>query len=115
MQFLVTVSIVQHAGAPPDELQSVMTNFVHDETRAGTFVITGGLAERAAGVCLQVSSSGPVRSDSRLPFDGFAVVECSALDQAIEVAARILRSHQEFVPDWQVECEVRQIVTDCLP
>ena len=45
MQFLVTVTVGPPAdAAPPTELQTAMTKFVHDESRAGTFVITGGLA-----------------------------------------------------------------------
>ena len=50
MQFLVTVTVGLPAdAAPPTELQTAMTKFVHDETRAGTFMITGGLAPRADG------------------------------------------------------------------
>jgi hypothetical protein len=58
MQFLVTVTIGQHASAPPAELQATMTKFVHDQTRAGTFVITGGLAERADGARVSISKAG---------------------------------------------------------
>jgi hypothetical protein len=115
MQFLLTVTIGEHAGAPPTELQEAMTNFVHDETRAGTFVITGGLAGPADGVRIRVSKAGLVRSEPQLPIHGYAVVECPALNQATEAASRLLRLHQDFVPDWDVECDVRQIVTDCLP
>ena len=115
MQFLVTVTIAQHPGSPPAELQTAMTKFVRDETRAGTFVVTGGLAERADGTRVGVSKAGQMKSEPRIPIDGYAVVECPAVEQAIEVASRLLRLHQDFVPHWEVDCEVRQIVTDCLP
>ena len=115
MQFLMTVTIGQHAGAPPPELQAAMTKLVDDETRAGTFVITGSPAAHTDGACLRVSKAGLVRSAPLLPIYGYAVVECPALEQAMDVASRVLRLHQELVPDWEVECDVRQIVTHCLP
>jgi hypothetical protein len=115
MQFLVTVTLGKHEGAPPPELQATMTKLVHDATRAGTFVITGGLAEPTDGVRVGVSNAGLVTGKPHLPIHGYAVAECAALEQAMEAASRLLRVHQDFVPDWEVECEVRQIVTDCLP
>jgi hypothetical protein len=115
MQFLLTVAIGEHVGAPPTELQDAMTNFVHDETRAGTFVIAGGLAARADGARIRLSKAGLASSEPQLPIHGYAVVECPALEQATDVASRLLRLHQDFVPDWEVECDVRPIVTDCLP
>jgi hypothetical protein len=115
MQFLVTVTLVQHSGAPPEELQAAMTKFVHDQTRAGTFVITGGLAAPADGARIGISNAGLVKSEPRVPLDGYAVAECPALEQAMELATHVLRLHQEFVPDWEVVCDVRQIVTDCIP
>jgi hypothetical protein len=117
MQFIVTVTVNvgEHAAAPPAEFQTVMTKWVHDETRAGTFVITGGLAPPPDGACIRLSNGGLVRSAPHLPIHGYAVVECPALEQAIDVASRLLRVHQDFVPEWGVECDVRQIVTDCLP
>ena len=115
MQFLMTVSIGQHAGAPPTEFQAAMTKFVDDETRAATFVITGGLAAPADGVRISVSKAGLLRSETRLPIHGYAIVACPGLEEAMEVASRLLRLHQDFVPGWEIECEVRQIVTPCLP
>jgi hypothetical protein len=92
-----------------------MTKFVDDSTRAGTFVITGGLAAPADGAGIRLSKAGLVRSEPHLPIHGYAVVECPALEGAMDVASRLLRLHQDFVPEWEVECDVRQIVTDCLP
>lgn len=115
MQFLMTVTIGQHPGPPPDQLQAAMTQFVHGETSAGTFVLTGGLAAQADGARIRLSKDGLVTSEPQLPIHGYAVVEAPALEQAMNVASRLLRVHQDFAPDWEVECDVRQIVTDCLP
>jgi len=115
MQFLVTVSIGRQVGAPPAEFQAAMTKFVDDETRAGTFVLTGGLAAPADGARIRIAKARLVRSEPHLPIHGYAVVECPALEEAMDVASRLLRLHQEFVPDWEVACDVRPIVTHCLP
>jgi hypothetical protein len=115
MQFLMTVSIAERGGAPTTELQAAMTKFVDDETHAGNFVITGGLAAHADGARIRVSKHRLVRSEAHLPIDGYAVVECPALEQAMEVAARLLQLHQDLVPEWEVDCDVRPIVTHCLP
>src|SRR5947207_3204285 len=109
MQFLMTVRIGQHRGAPPTELQTAMTRFVDDETHAGRFVITGGLAPQTDGGGIRVSKHRLVRSKAHLPINGYSVVECPALEQAMEVATRLLQLHQDLVPEWEVECEVRPI------
>ena len=114
MQFFVTLTLDQLA-ASPAELQSAMTEFVEHELQTGSFVITGGLAPHADGTRVELSSDGMVQGDPRLPVHGFAVVEAPSLEQAIEVASRMLRLHQSHVPDWTGNCEVRPIVTHCLP
>lgn len=114
MQFLVTLTL-DRLTASPAELQSAMTEFVENELQAGSFVITGGLAPHADGARVQLSPDGVVQEDSRLPLHGFAIVEAPSLEQAVEVATRMLRLHQSYVPDWAGNCEVRPVVTHCLP
>ena len=113
MQFFVTLTLDQLSG--PAELQSAMTEFVENELQAGSFAITGGLASHSDGVRVELSPNGVSQGDARLPVHGFAVVEAPALQQAVEVASRMLRLHQNYVPDWAGNCEVRPIVTHCLP
>jgi hypothetical protein len=114
MQFLVTLTLDRPADSPA-ELQSAMTEFVENELRAGSFVITGGLAPHADGVRVELSPGGTHQGDPRLPVHGFAVVEAPSLEQAAEAASRMLRLHQSRVPDWAGNCEVRPVVTHCLP
>jgi hypothetical protein len=99
MQFFVTLTLDQLT-ASPTELQSAMTEFVEHELQAGAFVITGGLAQQADGTRVDLSSDGLVQGDARLPVHGFAVVESPSLEQAVEVASRMLRLHRSHVPDW---------------
>jgi hypothetical protein len=114
MQYFVTLTLDQLT-SPPAELQSAMTEFVEKERHAGSFVITGGLASHADGVRVDLSHTGMVQGEARLPVHGFAVVEAPSLEHAVEVASRMLRLHQNHVPDWAGNCEVRPVVTDCLP
>jgi len=114
MKFLVTVTMDPSATSPA-ELQSAMTDLVENELKTGGFAVSGGLAPHADGVRVEVSPSGVVESEARLPVHGFAVVDSSSLERATEVATRMLRLHLEHVPDWAGSCEIRPIVTHCLP
>jgi hypothetical protein len=115
MQFLMTVSIVQATGEPPAAFQAAMTAFVDDETRAGTFVTSGAFAPAGGGVGLRTGPGGRGRTEVQVPIHGFAIVQCGSFAQAEEVASRWLRLHEEFAPSWEVACDVREIVTRCLP
>lgn len=114
MQFFVTVTLDQPTTSPA-ELQTAMTEFVDNERQAGRFVMTGGLASHADSVRVELSASGMLLADARLPVHAFALVEAPSLDQAVEIASRMLRLHQTYVPDWAGNCEVRPVVTHCLP
>ena len=114
-QFLITVTLTRFAGAPPEKLQAEMTAFIEDETRRGTFVVTGGLAPHPDGARHSLSSGGVERGDAQLPLQGFAIVEAQSLDKAIAVASRMLQIHKQYVPNWSCDWEVRPIVTPCLP
>lgn len=114
MQFFVTL-IVDRLTRPPAELESAMTEFVEDELQAGRFVISAGLGSHVDGVRVELSSSGVQQGEARSPVQGFAVVEAPSFEDAVDLASRILRLHQQYVPDWTGSCEVRPIVTHCLP
>jgi hypothetical protein len=114
MQFFVTLTVDQLTASPAD-LQTAMTEFVEKELQAGSFVITGGLAPHADGVRVGVSPGGVVQDEPRLPVHGFAVVGAASLEEAVAVASRMLGLHQSYVPDWGGSCEVRPVVTHCLP
>jgi len=114
MQFLVTVTMDPLATSPA-ELQSAMTDLVENELKTGGFAVSGGLASHADGVRVELSPSGIIESEASLPVHGFAVVDSPSLEKATEVATRMLRLHQEYVPDWGGRCEIRPIVTHCLP
>ncbi len=114
MQFLITLT-VDRLNRPPAGLEAAMTNFVERELESGTFVITGGLAPHADSMRILLSADGMSKGETNLPVHGFGVVEAASLEDATHVASQILRIHQEYIPDWSGNCEVRPIVTHCLP
>ena len=114
-QFLVTVTITNASEPAPAELQAAMTALIEAETQRGRFAVTGGLAPHSDGARLTLSANGARRSNARVPLHGFAVVEAHSLDEAMEVATRMLKLHERYVPNWECDWEVRPIVTHCLP
>jgi len=117
MQFLMTLTI-GHTSAPPQALQDAMTRLVDGETAAGRVVVSGGLAPSSDGRLVTLSGGELTMSesaDSRMPMDGFAVLEAASMDEAISRAAPFLMLHQEHLENWAGECTVRPIVTHCLP
>ncbi|HEX3459286.1 MAG TPA: hypothetical protein VHT49_00160 [Acidimicrobiales bacterium] len=114
MQFFVTLTLNQTSESPAD-LQSAMTEFVEHQLQAGGFVMTGGLAPPVDGVRVDLSPGGILQSDAGLPVHGFAVVEAISLAEAVDLASTMLRLHQDYLPDWSGTCEVRPVVTHCLP
>jgi hypothetical protein len=92
-----------------------MTDLVESELKTGGFAVSEGLASHADGVRVELSPSGIIESEASLPVHGFAVVDSPSLEQATQVATRMLRLHQDYVPDWGGSCEIRPIVTHCLP
>ena len=115
MQFLLTVTIREYTDLPPTELQTSMTQFVEERLRTGTFVITGSFALDGDARRLGSSTAAVVRTEPGPPIHGFGVVEARSLEHAAETAEHLLRIHEQFVPAWRIECELRHIVTHCLP
>ncbi len=114
MQFLVTLTVDQLT-KPLAELEFAMTALVEDKAKAGRFVFSGGLASHADGVRVELSPSGMPQAEARLPIHGFVVVEAPSLEDALEDASDILRLHHKYVRDWSGNCEIRPVVTHCLP
>jgi hypothetical protein len=118
MHFFLTVTIGRNPTAPPPELQTAMTALVDEETRAGRIVWSGAFApsEQSSRVAL---FDGKVETNARngaaVAIDGFAVLEAPSIEAALETASRMMELHRQHVANWDIECAVRPIVTQCLP
>jgi hypothetical protein len=95
-----------------------MTKHVEDETAAGTLILSGGLAPSSQGSRITLSQGQLTvheRGDGHVLIDGYAVLQASSMEEAIEKASQLLQLHQVYMENWEGECTVRPIVTHCLP
>jgi hypothetical protein len=115
MRFLSIVRSAEDQGAPPRGLLDAMDKFVQDSLANGSLIETGGLAGSATGARIRMSGGklkiidGPF-TEAKEVVGGWAVIEAASRDEALEVARRFLRLHQEHWPEWEGECELRELV-----
>jgi hypothetical protein len=90
---------------------SDMGKLIEEMTREGALIETAGLRPTAEGARVRLRNGklstidGPF-AETKEVIGGFAVLEAGSLKEAIELTKRFLRIHG---PEWDVECEVRQM------
>ncbi len=115
MKFLSIVKASEKQGAPPQALLDAMAKLVEDSIRDGSVVETGGLAPSSASARVRLAggkltvTDGPF-TEAKEVVGGYAVLEASSREEAIESARIFLRLHQQHWPGWQGECEIRELV-----
>jgi len=103
------------AGGPPNpQLIAAIGKLADEMTRAGVLVGTGGLGPSSKGARVRLSGGkltvidGPFTEAKEL-IGGYAIVEVSSKDEAIELAKRFLQIHAEILgPSYETESEIRQ-------
>ena len=100
--------------AIPQGLMDAMGTFVADSFKSGVLKDTAGLKGTAEG--FRVRSSGGSLSVTDGPFTetkevvgGYAIVEVSSREEALEVAREFMELHRVHWPAFDGECEVRPI------
>jgi hypothetical protein len=113
MRFLSMVRINENAGlVPSQQLMEDMGKLIEEMTRAGVLVHTAGLRPTSEGVRVRLSRGklstvdGPF-TETKEVIGGYAILEAPSKKEAIELTKRFLRVHGD---EWDVECEVRQLV-----
>jgi len=115
MRFLSIVKAAENQGPPPQALMDAMAKLVEDSIKDGSVVSTGGLAPSSAGARVRISGTkltltdGPF-AEAKEVVGGYAVLEASSREEAVEAARSFLRLHQQHWPEWQGECEIRELV-----
>jgi len=112
MRFLSMVRVNESLGVVPSQkLMEDMGKLIDEMTRKGKLVSTAGLRPSAEGVRIRQKNGQQSRTDG--PFTetkeiigGFAVLEAADMKEAVQLTERFLRVHG---PEWDVECEVRQM------
>jgi hypothetical protein len=112
MRYLSMIRINENAGQRPSEqLMHDMGKLIEELTRQGQLVSTAGLRPTAEGVRVRLrggeisTTDGPF-TETKEVIGGYAVLEASSMQEALELTKRFLRVHGT---EWNLECEVRQL------
>jgi hypothetical protein len=101
-------------GAPPDPwLIAAIGKLTEDLRRSGILVGNGGLAPTSTGARVQLAGGkvldGPF-TEAKEIIGGYAIVDVSSKQEAIELAKRFYQIHAEILgPSYQATGEVRQM------
>jgi len=113
-----TLSMIRAAeqqGTPPQALIDAIDQYVASSLKDGTVVSTGGLAPSADGVRVRIQSGrlkvtdGPF-SESKEVVGGYAIIAAKTRDEAIRATQAFLQLHIDHWPEWEGECELRELV-----
>jgi hypothetical protein len=115
MRFMMMVKHSENQGAPPAGFMEVMAKLGEDAVKAGTMVLSGGLASTAASTRVRLSK-GQIRAidgpftEAKEVVGGFAVLEYKSKKEALEGAVAFMELHKKHWPGWEGETEVRQLM-----
>jgi len=112
MRFLCMIRIDETTGQVPSErLMTDMGKLLDELTRAGVMIDTAGLRPSSEGVRVRLRNGrlsmtdGPF-TETKEVIGGYAILEATSKEHAIEVTKRFLEIHGT---EWNIECEVRQL------
>ena len=114
MKFLSLIRGSESQGQPPQALLDAMERFIAQSFANGSLVETGGLAGSARGVRIR-SAGGKLRqtdgpfAETKELVGGFALLEAPTREAAIEATRRFMQLHTEHWPEWEGECELREL------
>lgn len=118
MRFLSLIRVTENTGQKPSEkLMTDMGQLITEMTADGTLLETAGLRPTAEGKRVRLShgkqtvSDGPF-TESKEVIGGYAMLKADSMERALELTKRFLDVHGD---EWEVECEVRQLDSECEP
>ncbi len=114
MRFLSMIRIDETTGqVPSEQLMADMGKLIEELTQTGQLVSTAGLRPTSEGVRVRLHRGGRLAvldgpfTESKEVIGGYAIFEAQSKAEAVELTRRFLKVHGA---DWDVECEVRQLV-----
>ena len=113
------MSFIRHTekyrkSGPPAALMQAMGPYVEKSMKEGTVVEVGGLLASDAGARVRLSkgeitvTDGPF-TESKEVIGGWAVLEARSKAHAIELARDFMELHRTHWPEFEGECEVREM------
>lgn len=116
MRFLSMVRINERAGQKPSaQLMEDMGRLMAELGAAGSLLDTAGLQPTADGKRVRLSRGrqtvvdGPF-TETKEVVAGYAMLQAASMDEALEITRRFLVVHGD---EWDIECEVRQVMERC--
>ena len=115
MRFMMMVKHAENSGPPPKGFMDEMAKLGEEAVKAGTMVVSGGLAPTAASTRVRLSKGqitpidGPF-TEAKEVIGGFAILEFPSKKEALEGALGFMELHKKYWPGWEGETEVRQIL-----
>jgi hypothetical protein len=115
MRFMMMVKSAENKGAPPKGFMEEMEKLGEEAVKAGTMVVSGGLAATAASTRVRLSKGqiaaidGPF-TEAKEVVGGFAILEFQSKKEALESAKHFMELHKKHWPGWEGETEVRQVL-----
>lgn len=113
MRYMFIIRSEQSA-SPSPELMDAMHKLAEREVKAGRMIADGGLMPPGTGAAVRLKKrklvllDGPF-AETKEVIGGFAVFELPDHEAAIASATEFMGLHQEFMPDWEGVCEIRQV------
>ncbi|MEW9623736.1 YciI family protein [Rhodanobacter geophilus] len=116
MRFLSMIRINERAGQKPSaKLMEDMGKLMTEMTATGALLDTAGLRPTAEGKRVRLSHGrqtvfdGPF-TEAKEVIGGYAMLQAASMDEALALTRRFLAVHGD---EWEIECEVRQVMEDC--
>ena len=98
----------------PPSLFEAMGAFIEESTKNGTLINTAGLKPTKEGKRVRVSGGklsvvdGPF-TETKEVVGGYAVLEAKTMDDAMALATKFMEIHRVNWPQFEGDCEVRQL------
>ena len=114
MRYMTIVKGSENAGVPPKELFDAIDQLMAKQAKSGIFVSAGGLKPSAQGARVRITrgklrvSDGPF-TEAKEVIGGFAILNAGSKNEAIELAKEFMDLHIQHWPEWEGECEVREM------
>jgi hypothetical protein len=111
---MMLVKSVENSGPPPKALMDAIAKLGEEAVKAGTMVMTGGLAPSAMSTRVRLSkgqiktTDGPF-TEAKEVIGGYAVFDLKSKEEALQSALHFMGLHKLHWPGWEGETEIRQI------
>jgi hypothetical protein len=114
MRFMTIVKGSENAGTPPKALFDAIDQLMAEQTKSGVFVSAGGLKPSAQGARVRITrgklrmTDGPF-TEAKEVIGGFAILNAASKAEAIRMAKEFMELHIKHWPEWEGDCEVREM------